>query len=450
MTGSPVPSGPATVPAGMKYERNCGLTVDATDVPAYVTTETPNNETQVLVRFYFLADLLEITSGEAILLRARDGGTTQFEIVLQGTEAVKYLVTRYRDGGGLTESAAIPLQDVWIAVEAAWATGAGDGSFSLKLDDILQFEETTLDNDGDFVNEVDLGIVNSADTLGEVALDAFMLRRAGAPGLLAVNELGNISTRANVQTLNEITIGGFVISGDTQKCVVIRGRGPSIGGGIPTEAKLSDPRIELKMGTATVDSNDNWADSPEAALITALGLAPPQAFEAAIYACLEEGPYTVLLRGTGGLTGIGIVEVFDADVGTPYLYNISTRARVDVADLVAIGGFIIEGDQSKQVLIRGRGPSIGDPNITNKLADPRIRLVGSGVDITNNDWQVSQAAEIAATGLAPPVASEAAILITLAPGNYTAILSGVGTFPNNTGVGIVEVYDLSGSTVAAQ
>ncbi|MGK2926705.1 MAG: hypothetical protein ACSLE2_13905 [Lysobacterales bacterium] len=446
-----MPSGPATVPAGMTYEQNCGLTVDATNVPAYVTTNTPVNESQVRVRFYFLADLLEITSGEVVLLRARDGGTTQFEVLLNVSGSVKRLLTRYSDGeGGFTQSAAIPLQDVWIAVETAWTTGAGNGSFSLKLDDVLQFEDTTLNNDGDVVNEVDLGVVNSANTLGEIAFDAFMLRRAGAPGLLTVNELWNISTRANVQTVNEITIGGFVISGDTQKCVVIRGRGPSIGGGIAAEDKLSDPRIELKIGSTTIETNDNWGDSPEAALMTSLGLAPPNALEAAIYACLDEGPYTALLRGTGGLTGIGIVEVFDADVGTPYLYNISTRARVDVGDLVAIGGFIIEGDQSKQVLIRGRGPSIGDPNITNKLANPRVRLVGTGVDITNDNWQDTQGAAISATGLAPPNAAESAILITLPPGNYTTILSGVGIHPNNTGVGIVEVYDLSGSSVGAQ
>src|SRR5436190_11674907 len=123
--------------------------------------------------------------------------------------------------------------------------------------------------------------------------------------------------------------------------------------------------------------------------------------------------------------------------------NISTRASVQTGQGVTIAGFIVTGTGPKQVVIRGLGPTLTNFNVTGVLADPTLGLYdGSGTPIfSNNDWKDTQQAEIQATGLAPSFDGEAAILITLQPGNYTAILSG-----NNgtNGVGLVEVYDISG------
>ena len=343
----------------------------------------------------------------------------------------------------------IPLQDVWNGVEISWSAGAGDGAFELILDDMLKYTRSDLINGSAVINEVDFGVVNTATATGEVVLDAFDLRRTPAIGMLAINELFGISTRADVRTIDEIVIGGFIITGDTDKCVVIRGRGPSVG--VPEgQVRLSDPTIDLMFGQSVIASNDNWEASPEVQTIRDLGMEPPHSSDSAIYVCLSADAYTVLLRGVGDVTGIGIVEVFDADVGTPYLWGISTRSAVDTVDKVSIGGFIIDGDQPKEVAVRGRGPSVGVPEGVTRLSDPQITLydqAGTPI-VSNNNWgDAPNAAEISAAGMAPPDALDSTILITLTPGAYTAILSGVG---NVTGIGIVEVFDLTGGSIAAQ
>jgi len=121
--------------------------------------------------------------------------------------------------------------------------------------------------------------------------------------------------------------------------------------------------------------------------------------------------------------------------------NLSTRMLVLTGDQVGIGGFIITGSAPKQVLLRGIGPSLSNFGVPNPLADPTMELHGpSGfVTLNNNNWRDTQEAEIQATGLAPTNDLESAILATLPPGNYTAIVKGVN---NGTGVGLVEVFDL--------
>ena len=124
--------------------------------------------------------------------------------------------------------------------------------------------------------------------------------------------------------------------------------------------------------------------------------------------------------------------------------NLSTRMRVDAGVNVGIGGFIITGTDSKQVLLRGIGPSLGVPD---PLANPVMELHGPGSfqTITNDNWQDTQGPAIQATGLAPTNDLEAAILVTLDPGTYTAIVQGND---NTAGIGLVEVYDLGSATAS--
>ena len=123
--------------------------------------------------------------------------------------------------------------------------------------------------------------------------------------------------------------------------------------------------------------------------------------------------------------------------------NLSTRMRVETGDNVGIGGFIITGTVPKHVLLRAIGPSLTQFGIPNVLADPVLELHGPGtfVTITNNDWRDDpvQAVLIQASGIPPSNDRESAIDATLAPGAYTAIVSGRN---NTSGVGLVEVYDL--------
>ncbi|MEP7072377.1 MAG: DUF4082 domain-containing protein [Verrucomicrobiota bacterium] len=136
-------------------------------------------------------------------------------------------------------------------------------------------------------------------------------------------------------------------------------------------------------------------------------------------------------------------------IGAPHLSNISSRVQVQTGANVTIGGFIVQGSQPKQVLVRGLGPTLGRYGVTGFLADPVLALHqtdAAGHDrllATNDNWKQTQQSLIQATGKAPPIDAEAAILATLPAGNYTAILSGArGT----TGVGLIEAYDISGAT----
>ncbi|MEY2560111.1 MAG: type secretion system secreted protein VgrG [Verrucomicrobiota bacterium] len=121
------------------------------------------------------------------------------------------------------------------------------------------------------------------------------------------------------------------------------------------------------------------------------------------------------------------------------LLNISTRLKVQTDDKVLIGGFIITGNASKKVIVRGIGPSLAD--LSGLLANPVLELRGSDGSLitSNDDWKDTQAAEIQNSGFAPTNGRESAIMATLAPANYTAILRGKD---GSMGIGLVEMYDL--------
>ena len=125
--------------------------------------------------------------------------------------------------------------------------------------------------------------------------------------------------------------------------------------------------------------------------------------------------------------------------GPPKLANISTRAIVGTGANVLIGGFIVTGTQSKQVIVRGIGPSLPLPG---KILDPILELhdaTGALIGFNDNWGESAESAAIADSGIAPVDPNESAILMSLAPGSYTAILSGANL---TTGMAVVEVYDL--------
>ncbi|MGI8957285.1 MAG: beta strand repeat-containing protein [Chthoniobacterales bacterium] len=256
-------------------------------------------------------------------------------------------------------------------------------------------------------------------------------------------KLQNISTRLNVLTGENVLIGGFIITGDTPKQVIVRAIGPSLGTAGLFGA-MEDTVLELHEADGTVVTNDNWKDTQQAE-IEATGLAPSDDLESAIVATLEPSAYTAIVSGKGNATGIALVEAYDLDQTLgPILANISTRGFVDAGDNVMIGGFIVGPTDTglADVLIRGIGPSLGAFGIANPLLDPLLELHdANGATLTTNDnWKDTQQTEIEATGLPPTDDNESAILQTLAPGAYTAILRGV---TDTTGVGLVEVYNLA-------
>jgi hypothetical protein len=226
--------------------------------------------------------------------------------------------------------------------------------------------------------------------------------------------------------------------------VIVRAIGPDLRRfGIPNP--LEDPVLELHgPGAFATIINNNWRDSQEAQ-IKATGLAPTNDLESAIDATLPPGSYSAIIRGLNGGTGIGLIELYDLDTASSSkLANISTRGFVGGSPGDAIiAGFIL-GNQNlpDRIVIRGLGPSLAAVGVPNTLQNPTLELHnGDGILLyTNNDWQdnPTNAAEVAAAGLAPGDTRESAIAVTLPPGTYTAILAGLN---GTSGNAIVEIYD---------
>ncbi|MBK7660170.1 MAG: right-handed parallel beta-helix repeat-containing protein [Betaproteobacteria bacterium] len=255
-----------------------------------------------------------------------------------------------------------------------------------------------------------------------------------------VPRLGNISTRMQVLTGDDVMIGGLIIGGTQPKTVVVRAAGPSLVPFGITNA-LANPVLTLVSGVNVIASNDNWQTDASAAALQASGFAPNHPSEAAVYRTLAPGAYTGIVTGAGGGTGVGIIEVFEVDAPQTPLINIATRGRVLTGNDVMIAGFVISGTAPQTVVVRARGPSLAAAGIATPLLNPSMQLFSGATGIaTNDDWQgAANAGTLQGLGYAPSDSRESAILITLAPGAYTAVISGVG---GTTGVAIVEVFGL--------
>jgi hypothetical protein len=283
---------------------------------------------------------------------------------------------------------------------------------------------------GGIIGNVQLFARNSTGT-GTIPL-VFFLPPQGAV---------NISTRLPVGTSDDVLIGGFIITGNAPKQIVVRGIGPSltVGGALP------DTVLELHDASSLLGTNDNWRDSQENELINT-GIPPSNTLESALLAGVSPGGYTAVLRGKNDSTGIGVVEIYDLGTASldissnAQLAQISTRGRVLTGDDVMIGGFIISGDPTK-VIARAIGPELNG-TVTDPLQNPTLELHdASGATLAWNDnWRDSQEQEIKDTGVPPADDRESAIVATLNAGAYTAIVRGKN---DTTGAAIVEVYKLN-------
>ncbi len=274
-----------------------------------------------------------------------------------------------------------------------------------------------------------------------------------APVVTTPSQLLNISTRMRVLTGDNVLIGGFIVTGTDPKKVIIRGIGPSLAvNGVPIPGRLADPTLELHLPDGTVITNDDWkinaqTGQSQEADIRATTIPPTDDLESAIIATLPPGNYSAVLAGKNQTSGIGVVEAYDlSQAANSQLANISSRGFVDTGDNVMIGGFIVGGGTggNAHVIVRALGPSIP---VAGALADPTLELHdASGTTVaTNDNWKIndqtgqSQEADIRATTIPPSNDLESAIVSTLAPGNYTAVVRGKNS---STGVGLVEVYNL--------
>jgi cyclophilin family peptidyl-prolyl cis-trans isomerase len=285
--------------------------------------------------------------------------------------------------------------------------------------------------------------VTGTDADGATVSQTFQVTMISYPVHLA-----NISTRVKVGVDQDALIGGFIVLGDAPKRVAIRAIGPTLKSAGLTNV-LADPTLDLYNSKgAVIASNDNWKEAANFQEVIDAGLAPKDPNESVIITTLPAttagSAYTAIVRGAGGTSGNGLVEIYDLASGPgSSILNISTRGNVQSGDNVMIGGFIVFGDGTQQVLVRAIGPSLADAGISDPLDDPTLSLVnaqGTEIDFNDNWMDSPDEAAIEASTVAPTNPKEAAVLQTLAPGSYTAIVRGAGS---STGTGLVEVYALT-------
>jgi hypothetical protein len=286
----------------------------------------------------------------------------------------------------------------------------------------------------------------------------------GNPIPVGNSRLVNISSRLRVSANDAggASIAGFVITGNAAKQILVRGVGPSLSR-FGINAPLAAPQLKLYDGkNAVIATNAGWADDARITTAgTAVGAFPLTAGgnDAALLMTLSPGSYTAQIQGSA--SGTALIEIYDVAANsaspTKQLINISTRGTVGSGDDVLIGGFVVSGDQPKRLLIRGIGPGLGAFGVSGTLSDPAISLYDAkqAVVAKNDNWSTPQplttaqvlgsATDIATAGTAAgafalqPGSADAVLLITLSPGAYSAVVTGVN---GASGAAMVEIYEV--------
>ncbi len=269
------------------------------------------------------------------------------------------------------------------------------------------------------------------------------------------NPISNLSTRGRIGAGEATMILGFVLAGDAPKPVLLRGAAPALQG-LGVASASDNPTIKLYPSGATtpLQANTQWSttsDLPRFNRITtnvgAFAFSHGSAY-AALLSDLPAGAYTLQIEGNSGIT---LAEIYDAAISdSGQLINLSTRGTVGFGDDSLIAGFVVTGDTPVQVLIRAVGPSLGSFGILNPSLQPKVRLVRQAsngpMDVAvNQNWMTHPAAS-AIESLSQQIGSfplaanaeDSALLITLEPGVYTALMSDNSlTAP---GIGLLEIY----------
>jgi hypothetical protein len=269
---------------------------------------------------------------------------------------------------------------------------------------------------------------------GSTTSNAATLSVASGEGRLA-----NLSVRTSLGS-GATLIVGFATNGT--KSVLIRGVGPTLGAfGVP--GTYSDPRVELYNAASTkIDENEDWNASLTSAF-AAVGAFPLTlaSKDAAIQSAVS-GAHSTHVKGPN--SGVVLVELYDSGAGMAVrLVNVSARNFVGTGDNILIAGFVVDGTVGKTLLIRAVGPTLASFGVDGTLADPRLEILnGSAAKVVENDnWSATLAPTAASVGAFPLVTNsrDAAVLVTLPPGAYSAQISGIG---GGTGEALVEVYEV--------
>jgi hypothetical protein len=266
------------------------------------------------------------------------------------------------------------------------------------------------------------------------------------------DRLVNLSSRVRISGADGVLITGFVVGGERPKQLLIRGIGPALTG-FGVSGALANPRLRVYRGASLVAENDDWTAEAGAAFgrVGAFGLTPGSR-DAALIVNLEPGAYTAHVSD-GGTAGVALAEIYDAspNPGAEYqrLLNISTRGEVTAGEGALIGGFVVTGNAPKRLLVRGVGPGLAAFGVGGVLADPRLRVFRQAELLGESDnWSTVPAEAAVTAGAArdagafalPPGSRDAAVILTLAPGAYTAQVTAADG--NGTGTALIELYEL--------
>lgn len=253
----------------------------------------------------------------------------------------------------------------------------------------------------------------------------------------------NLSTRGSISSGDNALIGGFIVTGTTDKKVALRIVAPSLSNSGVSGA-LADPFLTLYDSTgAVIATNDDWQSDPAAAELTGDGLALSDPAESGTIQTLAPGAYTVTATSKDGSTGLGLVEAYDlTPTDDSHLANISTRGVVGTGDNALITGFIVGDVDSTTVVVRALGPSLTDLGVSDALLNPLLNIFDSNGTVigTNDNWQQDpNYLNVEQAGLAPTQNLEAAIILHPPAGAYTAIVTGAG---GGSGTALAEIYNL--------
>jgi hypothetical protein len=290
------------------------------------------------------------------------------------------------------------------------------------------------------------------------------------PATLAVSSIAdagrliNVSCRANAGTGANELVAGFSIGGGDPTAlepVLIRVSGPALAQ-FGISGFLADPELQLfstASGSVLVGSDSGWAGnaavSGDAGAEGAFAWTDPTSLDSALAKTLAPGPYTADISGASGDSGVVLAEVYDAtpagtfNSSSPHLINVSARSLVGAGGNELVAGFVIGGSTSKTVLIRASGPALEQFGVAGAIPDPELQLyslgsAGNTLIASNDDWEgdpevIAAAASVGAFAWTNPSSPDCALLVTLAPGAYTANVLGID---GSSGVALVEVYEV--------
>ncbi len=261
--------------------------------------------------------------------------------------------------------------------------------------------------------------------------------------------LANLSTRGRVTAENPLLLG-FAIAGTESRRVLVRAVGPALNG-FGVAGALPATRLQVYNSAGDVlAANEGWANAGDvaatAAVTGAFPLVPGSADSAAVLT-LAPGSYTIQVVDARGAGGVALAEIYDAGAGTASrLVNVSSRGAAGTGSDALISGFVLAGDSSARVLVRGIGPGLAQFGAARTVADPLVALYdATGAFLGYNDNWVGSVNDVAAAAARTgafaltPGSKDAAVLATIPTGAYTVQVSGEAGAAASA---LLEIYQL--------